>query len=136
MNVFIVGSSESPESSRRCLQSILSDIPDISVIGRVEANGPGAIERIVAQMPDAVIFDIDLKNMAVDGMLENVKRRCPGVRVMVLADCTNGLDFNRCLHTGEDNFFDKTSQFMTIRAALWKWVYDCRLGRSFDALCP
>lgn len=133
MNIFIV---ENSEASRGCLQSILSDIPDISVIGRVEANRPGVIERIAERMPDAVIFDIDPKNMAVDGMLENVKRRCPGLRVMVLADRANGLDFNRTPHAGEGDFFDKASQFMTIRAALWKWVYDCRLGRSFDALCP
>lgn len=133
MKVFIV---ENSEVSQGCLQSILSDIPDISVIGRVESNGSGVIERIAARMPDAVIFDIGPKNMAMDGMLENVKRRCHGVRVMVLADCTNGLDFNRSPHAGENDFFDKASQFMSIRAALWKWVYDCRLSGSFDALLP
>ena len=131
MNIFIV---EDSRCSRECLQSILSDIPGITVIGHATAVGSDVIGVIETLVPDAVIFDIDLKNIAVMGMLESIKKYCHGMKVMILADCANEIDFNSCLYTGEDNFFDKTSQFMTIRAALWKWVYDCRLDNRLDAL--
>lgn len=132
MNVFIV-----EDSKTLCghLQSILSDIPGITMIGHAAAGEPDTIVGLIETlMPDAVIFDIDLKNMAVTGMLANIKKCCPRIKVMILADCTNAFDFNRCLYTVEDNFFDKASQFMKIRAALWQWVYAHRLDSGFDVL--
>lgn len=130
MNVLIV---EDSETLRGHLQSILSDIPGITVIGYA-ADEADVIGRIDTLLPDAVIFDISMKNGAVIGMLENIKKRYSGIKIMILADCTNEFHFNRCLYTGEDNFFDKASQFMRIRAALWQWVYACRLDSRFEAL--
>lgn len=133
MNIFIV---ENSGISRECLEYILSDIPDIAVIGHIEANAPGAVDRIATLAPDAVIFDIIPKNMALADMLESIKRCCHGIRVMILVDCTSESDFNRPLHAVENNFFDKASQFMAIRAVLWKWVYDCRLVGSPEVSLP
>ncbi len=117
MNVLVV---EDSETVRGYLQSILSDIPGITVIGYL-AIEEDVIECIDTLMPDVVIFDIGLRNAAVVGMLKNIKKRHPGIKVMILADCTSEFYFNRCLYTAQDNFFDKTSQFMRIRAALWAY---------------
>ncbi|MFZ2301344.1 MAG: hypothetical protein WAW10_05685 [Gallionella sp.] len=132
MNVFIV---EDSETSRGHLQSILSDIPGITVIGHAAAGEPGVVERIDTLLPDAMIFD-NLRDIAVVGVLENIKKRHSMIKVMVLADCANDSCFSRCKRVGVDHLFDRASQLMCARAALWKWVYDYRLDSNPDALFP
>lgn len=124
MNVFIV---EDSGASREYLQSILSDISGITVTGHAAAGEPDVIERIDTLLPDAMIFD-NLRDMAVVGVLENIKKRHPMIKIMVLAGCANESCFSRCKRSGVDYFFDRDSQLMRIRAVLWKWAYDYRMG--------
>lgn len=131
MNIFIVENSGAPCGY---LRSILSDIPGITVIGHAAAGERDVIERIETLLPDALIFD-NPRDAAAVGMLENIKKRHPMIKIMILADCASELYFNRCKRVGVDHFFDGNSQLMRIRAALWKWVYDHRLGGHLDALC-
>ena len=130
MNIFIL--ENSGDSCGR-LQSILHDIPGIKVIGHAAAGEPGVTERIETLLPDALIFD-NLRDVAVMGMLESIKKRHSMIKVMVLADCANDLYFKRCKRAGVDHFFDGDSQLMRVRAALWKWAYVYRLGNHLDAL--
>ena len=127
MNILIVDDSE---TARGYLQSILSGIPGVAVIGHA-ANEAGATELIDTLLPDIVILDISMRNGAVIDMLENIKKRHPTIKVMMLTDCTNEFYFNCCKRAGEDHFFDKDSQLMRIRAALWQCY---RLDNRFEAL--
>jgi len=104
MNVFVV---ENSEISRERLQSILSGIPGITVIGRAAEDDPGVAERIDTLLPDVLIFD-NLRNMAVVGMLKNIKKRHPMIKAMVLANCASELDFNCCKRAGADHFLTGT----------------------------
>lgn len=130
MNVFIV---EDAAIMLENLRSILSDISGVTVIGHATGEA-GAIERIDMLLPDLVILDISLKNGAGIGMLENIKKRYPGVKVMILTDCTDEFYFNRCKRAGADYFFDKAFQLTRVRAALWQWVYANCLDKRFEAL--
>ena len=132
MNIFIV---ENSGASRGCLQSILPDIPGITVIGHAAANEHNVIERIETLLPDALIFD-NLGDVAAVGLLENIKKRHSTIKIMVLADCANELYFKRCKRAGVDHFFDRGSQLVRTRAALWKWVYDCRFGSHPECSVP
>lgn len=129
MNVFIV---EDSAIMLKNLRSMLSDISGITVIGH--ADGVDAIERIGALLPDLVILNISLKNGAGIGMLENIKKRHPGIKVMILTGCTDEFYFNRCKRAGADYFFDKVFQLTRVRAALWQWVYASRSDNRFEAL--
>lgn len=126
MNVFIV---EDSASVRERLQSMLSEIRGVAVIGHT-ASEVDVIERIDMLLPDVVIFDICLKNEAMIGMLENIKKCHSRIKIIILTDCTNEFYFNRHKHTENICFFDKGSQFMRIRAALWQWVYTNRLCKA------
>ena len=129
MKVFIV---EDAPIMLENLQSILADISGVTVIGH--AGGADAIERIGELLPDLVILDISLRNGAGIGMLENIKKRHPGIKVMILTGCTDEFYFNRCKRAGADYFFDKAFQLTRIRATLWQWVYASRLDNRFEAL--
>lgn len=119
MKVFIV---EDAAIMLENLRSILSDIPGVTVIGHA-ADGAEAIERIDMLLPDFVILDIGLKNGAGIGMLECLKKRHPGIKVMVLTDCTDEFYSSRCRRAGADYFFDKALQFTRVRAALRQWLH-------------
>jgi len=130
MNVFIV---EDSAIMLENLRSILSDISGVTVIGHA-ADGADAIERIDMLLPDLVILDISLRNGAGIGMLENIKKRYPGIEVMILTGCTDEFYFNRCKRAGADFFFDKAFQLTRVRAVLWQWVSANRLGNRLEAL--
>lgn len=108
MNVFIV---EDSAIILNHLQSTLSDIPGVAVIGHA-VDEAGAIERINALRPDVVTLDLRLQSGSGLGVLENIKKHHPGIKVMVLTNCTEQAYVNRCKRAGADYFFDKTLQLM------------------------
>lgn len=126
MRVFIV---EDAAIMLDNLRSILSDIPGVTLVGH--ADGADAIERIGALLPDLVLLDICGAGV---GMLENIKKLHPGIKVMVLADCTDEFYFDRCKRAGADYFFDKAFQLTRAREAIWHWVHPDRLDGKPGAL--
>lgn len=130
MNVFIV---EDAAIMLKNLRSILSDIPGITVIGYATDKAE-AIERISMLLPDFVILDIGLRNGAGISMLESIKKRHPGIKVVVLTGCTDEFYSDRCKRAGADYFFDKAFQLTRIRAALRQWVCGSRRDGGFNAM--
>ena len=122
MNVFIV---ENSLTLRVGLQSVLSDMPDIKVVGHA-LNEKGAIERIGMLQPDVVILDLGLQSGSGVGVLENVKKSHSSIKVIVSTHYTDELCIDRCKQAGADYFFEKSSQLMQLREVLWKWARtDC-----------
>ena len=115
---------------RGSLQSALSDMPEIKVVGHAESEA-GAIERIDALLPDAVILDIGLQSGSGIGVLENVKKRHAEIKVMVFTHYTDEFYADRCRRAGADYFFDKSFQFMQLREVLWKWTHTDRIDDKF-----
>lgn len=126
MNVFIV---ENSLSMRASLQSVLSDMPSVKIIGQA-VNETGAIERIGVLRPDIVILDLGLQSGSGIGVLENVKKYHPAIKFVVFTHYTDEDCVDRCKRAGADYFFDKTSQLMQLREILWKWAHTDRLDNS------
>jgi DNA-binding NarL/FixJ family response regulator len=119
MKVFIV---EDSEIVRGHLQSMLSDIPGVELVGYA-GDELGAIERIDALRPDAVTLDLSLQPGSGIAVLENIKKHHAEIKVIVLTNYTDEFYANSCKNAGADCFFDKTFQFSRVRSALWSWVY-------------
>lgn len=130
MNVFIV---EDTAIMHVSLQSMLSGIPDITVIGHAK-NEQQALESIDALQPDVVVLDIGLQSGPWFDVLENIKKRHAGIKAMVLTDSADELFIGRCKNAGADYIFDKSFQFMQIRAAFWKWLHTDRFDNKPDAI--
>ena len=118
MNVFIV---EDSEIVRNHMQSMLSAIPGVDVVGYA-VDEQGAIERINELLPDVVTLDISLKPGSGISVLENIKKQHPEIKVIVLTNYTDDFSANSCKRAGADFFFDKTFQFSRVRSALWSWI--------------
>ena len=127
MKVFIV---ENSFAARASLQSVLSDMSDIRVVGHA-VNETGAIERIGALLPDLVILDLGLQSGSGMGVLENIKRCHAKIKCIVFTQYTDEECVERCKRAGADYFFDKSSQLMQLREILWKWAHTDRLDNQF-----
>jgi len=136
MNIFIV---ENSGITRESLQSVLSDMPEVNVVG-FAVNETGAIERIGALLPDVVILDLGLQSGSGIGVLEHVKKHHAAIKVIVFTHFTDEFHIECCKRAGADYFFDKSFQFMQLREVLWKWAHTDRLeskfhpDNNFDAL--
>lgn len=114
MNVFIV---EDSETMRESLQSMLSDLHDVRIIGYA-ADEVGAIEHINALIPDVVILDLNLLSGSGIDVLKNAKKHHPAIKVMVLTNCNGEFYQDACKRANADYFFDKSFQFMQVREVL------------------
>lgn len=130
MNVFMV---EDSEIVREHIQSMLSDIPGVEVVGYA-VDEPSAIERINTLLPDVVTLDLHLKVGSGIGVLEDIKKHHPAIKVIVLTNYTDEFYANGCKRAGADCFFDKTFQFSRVRSALWSWIYADQMGNKAAAL--
>lgn len=119
MNVFIV---EDSSFVRDQLQSMLSAIPGVAVVGYAE-DELSAIEHINTLLPDVVTLDLHLQAGSGIGVLEDIKKHHPAIKVIVLTNYTDKPYADGCKQAGADCFFDKTFQFSRVRSALWSWVY-------------
>lgn len=107
MNVFIV---ENSGVAREALQSVLSDISGVKVVGH-SMDEQDAIKRIGVLLPDAVILDLSLQSGSGIGVLANIKRHHAAIKIIV--------------------FFDKSFQFMQLREVLRKWTHTGRPDNRF-----
>ena len=113
-NVFIV---ENSSAIRDTLQSVLSDMSKVNVVGQA-MNESGAIERIGALLPDVVILNLGLQSSSGIGVLEHVKKYHEKIKVVVLAHFPDPMSIERCRNAGADYLFEKTTQLMQLREAL------------------
>lgn len=117
MKIFIV---EDSGVVREHLQSLLSDIPGVAVVGYAE-NELDAIERIDTLRPDVVTLDLRLQLGSGFNVLKDIKTHHPEIKVIVLANDDNRIYEDKCMRAGADCFFDKTFQFSRVYSALWLW---------------
>ena len=68
---------------RRGIRWMLDALEDIEVIGEAE-NGPQGFAIIEQMLPDVVLVDIDLPGMSGLDVARSIKRRHPGIRLIIL----------------------------------------------------
>lgn len=116
------------------LQSMLSGIPDITIVGHA-VDESGAIERINALRPDVVTLDIRLEAGSGIDVLKNIKKHHDGIKILVLTNCINRIYAEYCMYIGADHFFDKSLQLLQFREVLREWAYtsqpEIKRGRAF-----
>lgn len=124
MDVFIV---ENSSAMRASLQSVLSDMPEVKVVGQAVSETVAA-ERIGALLPDVVILDHRLQSGSGVRLLENIMNRHAMIKVIVFTYYNDEFSMDNCKLTGADYCFDKSFQLMHLRAILWKWAHTDRLN--------
>lgn len=117
MNLFIV---EDSEAVRDRLQSMLSDIPGVAVVGYA-MDELDAIGRINKFLPDVVTLDLRLQTGSGFNVLKDIKKHHPEIKVIVLTNDDNRVYEDSCIRAGADCYFDKSFQLSRVYSALWLW---------------
>ena len=130
VNVFIV---EDSEAVRKNLQTMLSGIPGVALVGHA-VDEAGAIESIDALLPDVVILDLHLQSGTGFNVLASIKKNHVATKVIVLSNYADSSYISICRQIGADYFFDKSFQFMLVETVLEQLMSSDKPDRKFAAL--
>ncbi len=114
VSVFIVEDSL-PITER--LVDLLGGIEGATIVGHA-ASADEAIRGIDATRPDAVVLDIKLHKSSGMDVLRALNERSPWIDVFVLTNDATPQHRRRCTQLGARGFFDKSTEFAKVRAAI------------------
>ena len=112
--VFVV--EDSPQVRVRLLD-MLDSIDGVDAIGSAD-RADVAVARILAELPDAVILDINLAQGSGLDVLRAVHTAAPGVEVWMHTNFADEPYRAVCRRLGAAQFFDKSSDFERMRESI------------------
>jgi len=102
---------------RAGIRELLSDEPDISVVGEAR-DGREAVELALAQRPDVVVMDINMPELSGVEATRQICAAAPGVRVLVLTAYQDDPYIYGLLDAGASGYILKTAEGQEIVRAV------------------
>lgn len=102
---------------RAGLSALLSQDPDIEIVGELD-NGRDAIRTIAALAPHLVLMDLTMPGCNGIEAIEEIKKRNPKVRVLVLTLHRNEEYIHESLRAGTDGYILKDASLDELRVAI------------------
>jgi DNA-binding NarL/FixJ family response regulator len=90
------------------LITMISSDPSLEVVGEAE-NGQEAIRQAIALKPDLILMDINMPIMNGTEALVDIKKREPGIKVVMLTAHKAEEYIRDCLHVGADGYVLKNA---------------------------
>jgi len=110
MKVFLVDDSA---IVRERLVTMLSEVQGVEIAGEAE-NLHDAIKGFEKLKPDVVILDIRMPGGNGIDVLENIKEKRPATKVIMLTNYPYPQYRKKCMDSGADFFFDKSTEFRKV----------------------
>jgi DNA-binding NarL/FixJ family response regulator len=107
---------DSPQVRDR-LVDMLDSIDGVDTIGTAD-RADAAVARILAELPDAVILDINLAQGSGLDVLRAVHQAAPGVEIWMHTNFAGDPYRALCLRLGAARFFDKSNDFERMRESI------------------
>lgn len=102
---------------RAGLRALLSQDPDIEIVGEAD-NGRDAIRDIGALKPHMVLMDLSMPGMNGIEAMQDIKRRNPDTRVLVLTIHKTDEYIHESLRAGADGYILKDATHDELRVAI------------------
>jgi len=112
---------------REGIKSLLSCFSGLEVIAEA-ANGAELVQLAQALRPDIVLTDIEMPIMDGIAATEQIRRKAPEVKVVVLSMHTDQDDLRRAVTSGACGFVQKDAAPFELEHAIWSVV---REGKCF-----
>jgi DNA-binding NarL/FixJ family response regulator len=114
IRVFLV---EDSSVIRDRLFALLNAIPGVAVKG-CAIDAPSAVTAILANPPDVVVLDLQLKGSSGLDVLRSLHDAHPALTVIILTNYATPEYRKRCLEAGARFFLDKTHEFESLPGIL------------------
>ncbi len=102
---------------RAGLKALLSQDPDIEIVGEAE-NGRDAVRMVSSLTPDLVLTDLSMPGMNGIESIVDIKRRYPGIRILVLTIHKTDEYIFEALRAGADGYILKDASYDELRIAI------------------
>ncbi|MBI2032318.1 MAG: response regulator transcription factor [Candidatus Levybacteria bacterium] len=101
------------------LQRYLKDfLSDNDYLVYTASDGIEALEKIKKTKPDLVLLDLGLPNMSGESVVEEVTKKYPGLRIIILSARNDTLDIVKGLNLGADDYITKPFQLNELLARI------------------
>lgn len=101
------------------LSTMIASDPQLEIVGEAD-NGLDAIRQAVSLKPDLILMDINMPIMNGSEALMDIKKREPGIKVMMLTAHKAEEYIRDCLHVGADGYVLKHSTRTELMVAIHK----------------
>lgn len=108
---------ENSDSLRKVLRLMISDIPDLSLIGEFN-NAEMALLSIYCESPDVVLLDAHLSQGGSIDFMHAILGEFPHIKVLVASNFANPVCERIFLDAGAYAFFDKNLQMVEVLATM------------------
>jgi two-component system response regulator NreC len=102
---------------REGLRALLSSDPDLKIIGEAE-NGRDAIHCVETMEPDLILMDLSMPKMSGMDAIREIKRRFPGIKVLVLTVHKTDEYILASLEAGADGYVLKDATKTELMSAI------------------
>jgi two-component system response regulator NreC len=102
---------------REGLRALLSSAPDLQIIGEAE-NGRDAIQCVETMEPDLILMDLSMPKMSGMDAIREIKRRSPGIKVLVLTVHKTDEYILASLEAGADGYVLKDATKTELMSAI------------------
>jgi DNA-binding NarL/FixJ family response regulator len=114
---------------RTHLVEMLAQIDDVEVVAEAE-DTPSAVAQVQAYRPEVVVLDIQMPGEGGVAALRQIKHLLPDTHVLMLTNHADPFYRRRCMKEGADAFFDKSTEFLDVGAAIRVLAEGGALGRG------
>ena len=104
---------------RQGLQSLLTNYPDIHVVGEAD-TGLGALEKAALLQPDVVLLDIRLPGASGLGVTRQLRRQNPQAKIIILTAYEDDEYLVGALQAGAHGYLLKSTSHETLTEAIRK----------------
>ena len=102
---------------REAFCRLISSIEDVEVIGQAK-DGEEAIKSTQELMPELVVMGLDMPRISGLAALQEIKRRCPGVKILVLTNYEDEEHVKASLKAGGNGYLLKDASFDQLVTAI------------------
>jgi DNA-binding NarL/FixJ family response regulator len=102
---------------RAGLASILNNQPNMEVIGEAE-DGMDALQKAIVLKPNLLLTDISMPKMNGTETISEIKKRNPGIKILVLTMHSDEENVHAALNSGADGYVLKDDSHNELLAAI------------------
>ncbi|MCW7753021.1 response regulator transcription factor [Desulfobotulus sp. H1] len=100
----------------------------LDVVGEA-SNGEEGLFLLEKELPDLVLMDINMPIRTGDDVIEEMKRKSPGIKIIMLTSVADAETIKRCIEAGADDYIRKDTPYQEMVELIQSIVIGMEAGK-------